>query len=97
MYLLYRGLNKTIYAGTNIALFTLGNFIKLLPYGLLAWATPRTMIAAALLAPVVPIGVWAGKWMHDRLEQRRLFFWCYILLLFAAAKMLFDAARALSG
>jgi hypothetical protein len=97
MYLLYRGLNKTIYAGTNIALFTLGNFIKLLPYGLLAWATPRTMIAAALLAPIVPLGVWVGKWMHDRLEQRRLFFWCYILLLFAAAKMLFDAARALSG
>jgi uncharacterized membrane protein YfcA len=97
MYLLYRGLSKTTYAGTNIALFTLGNFIKLLPYGLLAWAAPRTMIAAALLAPIVPIGVWAGKWMHDRLEQRRLFFWCYMLLLFAAAKMLFDAARALSG
>jgi uncharacterized membrane protein YfcA len=55
------------------------------------------MIAAALVAPIVPLGVWVGKWMHDRLEQRRLFFWCYILLLFAAAKMLFDAARALSG
>jgi uncharacterized membrane protein YfcA len=97
MYLLYRGLNKTLFAGTNLALFTLGNFVKLVPYGLLAWATPRTMLAAAVLAPVVPLGVWFGKWLHNRLEQRRLFFWCYILLLAAAAKMLFDAVTALSG
>jgi uncharacterized membrane protein YfcA len=97
MYLLYRGLNKTLFAGTNLALFTLGNFVKLVPYGLLAWATPRTMLAAAVLAPVVPLGVWFGKWLHNRLEQRRLFFWCYILLLVAAAKMLFDAVTALSG
>jgi uncharacterized membrane protein YfcA len=97
MYLLYRGLNKTLYAGTNLALFTLGNFVKLLPYGLLAWAQPRTMLAAALLAPAVPVGVWAGKWLHDRLEQRRLYFWCYVLLALAAAKMLFDAIRDLTG
>src|SRR5690606_24058730 len=97
MYLLYRGLDKTLYAGTNIALFTLGNLVKLLPYGLLIWAQPHTLLAAAVLAPAVPIGVWLGKWLHDRLEQRRLFFWCYVLLTLAAAKMLFDAARALSG
>jgi uncharacterized protein len=97
MYLLYRGLNKTLYAGTNIALFTLGNFIKLVPYGLLIWAQPHTLLLAALLAPVVPVGVWIGKWMHDRLEQRRLYFWCYVLLTLAAAKMLFDAVRALTA
>jgi uncharacterized membrane protein YfcA len=97
MYLLYRGLNKTLFAGTNLALFTLGNFVKLVPYGLLAWATPRTMLAAVLLAPIVPAGVWFGKWLHERLEQRRLFFWCYVLLLAAAAKMLFDALTALLG
>lgn len=95
MYLLRRGLDKTVFAGTNIALFTLGNYIKLLPYGLLMWAEPRTFYAALLLAPAVPFGVWAGKWLHDRLEQRRLFFWCYMILAFAAAKLLFDAARAI--
>ena len=95
MYLLRRGLAKAVYAGTNLALFTLGNFVKLIPYGLLIWAQPSTLGAALLLAPAVPVGVWAGKWLHDRLEQRRLFFWCYVLLSLAAAKLLYDAARAL--
>lgn len=94
MYLLSRGLDKTMFAGTNLALFTLGNFIKLFPYGLLMWAEPRTFVAALMLAPVVPVGVWAGIWLHARLEQARLFFWCYVILGFAAGKLLFDAARA---
>ena len=95
MYLLRRGLNKTIYAGTNLAIFMLGNLVKLVPYGVLAYAKPSTLISAALLAPIVPVGVWAGVYLHHRLEQSRLFFWCYLLLAAAAAKLLFDAARAL--
>lgn len=97
MYLLWRGLDKTIYAGTNLVIFTLGNFIKLFPYGILAYAKPSTIIAAASLAPIVPIGVWAGIYLHRRLEQNRLYFWCYLLLTAAAAKLLFDALRSLGG
>jgi uncharacterized protein len=97
MYLLRRGLPKALYAGTNLALFTLGNFVKLFPYAFLAWAKPQTMLWALLLAPAVPVGVWAGKWLHDRLEQQRLYFWCYVLLSLAAAKLLYDAVRSLLG
>lgn len=96
MYLLRRGLNKTIYAGTNLAIFMLGNLVKLVPYGVLAYAKPWTLIAAALLAPIVPVGVWAGVYLHRRLEQNRLYFWCYLLLAAAASKLLFDALRALN-
>jgi uncharacterized membrane protein YfcA len=95
MYLLYRGLEKSVYAATNLAMFMVGNFLKLIPYGLLIWAEPWTLVAAAFLAPAVPAGVWLGKWMHDRLEQQRLFFWCYALLSGAAAKLFYDAATAL--
>ena len=95
MYLLRRGLHKTIYAGTSIALFTLGNLIKLVPYGLLAFARPSTLWAALALSPAVPVGVWVGKYLHDRLEQNRLFFWCYLLLIGAALKLLYDALRGL--
>jgi uncharacterized membrane protein YfcA len=95
MYLLRRGLHKSVYAGTTIAIFTLGNAIKLVPYGILAFARPSTIWAALALAPAVPFGVWTGKYLHDRLEQNRLFFWCYILLLFAAGKLLFDGLRNL--
>jgi uncharacterized protein len=97
MYLLRRGLNKTAYAGTNLALFIFGNLVKLVPFGILMWAQPHTFWLAVALSPIVPLGVWAGKWLHDRLEQRRLFFWCYVLLSAAAGKLLYDAARAYFG
>jgi hypothetical protein len=97
IYLLRRGLHKSVYAGTTIAIFTLGNAIKLVPYGLLAYARPSTIWAALALAPAVPFGVWAGKYLHDRLEQHRLFFWCYLLLIVAAGKLLFDGLRSLTG
>jgi hypothetical protein len=97
MYLLRRGLDKTTYAGTNLAIFMLGNLVKLVPYGVLAYAKPLTMVAAALLAPIVPVGVWAGVYLHRRLEQDRLYFWCYLLLAAAAAKLFYDALRALGA
>jgi uncharacterized membrane protein YfcA len=96
-YLLYRGLNKTLFAGTAIALFTLGNVIKLIPYGALAFAKPATLLQALVLAPVVPFGVWLGKYIHDRLDQSRLFFWCYVILLAAAVKLLYDSVRAFAS
>lgn len=95
-YLLYRGLNKTVYAGTAVALFSLGNLVKLAPYSVLAFAKPETLVQAAVLAPVVPAGVLLGKYIHDRLDQGRLFFWCYVILVVAAAKLLYDALRAFS-
>jgi uncharacterized membrane protein YfcA len=95
-YLLHRGLNKTIYAGTAVALFSLGNLVKLAPYSILAFAKPETLVQAAVLAPVVPVGVLFGKYIHDRLDQGRLFFWCYMILIVTAAKLLYDALRAFS-
>lgn len=94
-YLLYRGLNKTLYVGTAIVIYGLVNILKLFPYLLLGAAKPAVLVHALLLAPAVPVGVWLGARFHDRLDQRRLFFWCYAILLLASAKLLFDAVRAL--
>lgn len=94
-YLLYRGLNKTLYVGTAIVIFALVNLLKLFPYLLLGWARPTALVHAALLAPAVPAGVWLGAYFHKKLNQRSLFFWCYLILLLASAKLLFDALRAL--
>jgi hypothetical protein len=95
MYLLRRGLTKSVFAGTTVAVFTLGNLLKLPPYLWLGFKEPATLVMALALTPAVPLGVWAGAAMHERLAQRTLFFWCYVLLTAAAAKLTFDAARAL--
>jgi hypothetical protein len=38
--------------------------------------------------------VWRGRIVHDRLDQRRLFFWCYARLPMAATRLTVDAALA---
>jgi uncharacterized protein len=94
MYLLARGLDKSVYAGTTVAVFMLANFIKLTPFVLLGMERPQTLAAALAFAPVVPFGVILGKALHDRMDQQRLYFWCYVLLLVVGAKLLFDAVRS---
>lgn len=97
MYLLRRGLDKTVYAGTTAAVFMLGNLVKSVPYGALALPRPALLVHALVLAPVVPLGVAIGRRLHDRLSQKTLYLWCYVLLTAAAAKMTWDAAWALGG
>ncbi|MGL5362385.1 MAG: sulfite exporter TauE/SafE family protein [Bosea sp. (in: a-proteobacteria)] len=95
MYLLRRGLSKSVFTGTTIAFFTLGNLMKLPPYLALGWQKPAVLWAVLALAPAAPLGVWIGRKLHDRLEQKTLFFWCYVLLAIAALKLVADAALAL--
>lgn len=97
MYLLRRGLHKSVYAGTLLAIFFFGNLVKLVPYGVLALERPDTIKAAALLVPAVPLGVWVGKKLHDRLDQQQLIFWAYVILAIAAARLLYAAMRAQFG
>jgi len=95
MYLLARGLSKTAFVGTTIAFFMLGNLLKLPPYLALGLKQPQALWAALALLPAAPIGVWIGRWLHERLDQKRLFFACYLLLAVAALKLTADAALAL--
>lgn len=43
------------------------------------------------LLPAVPLGVWVGKRLHDRLDANRLYFWCYLLVGAAGLKLLIDS------
>lgn len=95
MYLLRRGVPKSVFAGTTVAFFTLGNVLKLPPYLWLGWQEPRVLWAALALVPAAPLGVWLGKAMHDRLDQRRLFLGCYLILAAASLKLTGDALSAL--
>ncbi|MGL4636341.1 MAG: sulfite exporter TauE/SafE family protein [Beijerinckiaceae bacterium] len=94
MYLLARNLDKSVYAGTTIAIFMLGNFLKLGPFIKMGLDQPSTLAGALVLSLIVPFGVWAGKYLHDRINQQQLFFWSYVLLAICGTKLLFDSVRA---
>jgi uncharacterized membrane protein YfcA len=95
LYLLRRGVSKSVYAGTTVALFAIANFLKLPPYVAIGWSKPGVLLAALAFAPAVPFGVWVGKVLHDRMPARRLFFWCYVLMTAAGLNLFVEAARSL--
>jgi uncharacterized membrane protein YfcA len=41
------------------------------------------------------LGVWAGKQLHDRLDEQRLYFWCYVLVGIAGLRLFIDSATKL--
>jgi uncharacterized membrane protein YfcA len=96
-YLLPRGLPKTVYAGTMIALFLAANTVKLALYLWLSVNDLRVLLMAVALTPVVPLGVWAGKRLHERLDEQRLYFWCYLLVGVAGLRLFIDSTLKLVG
>ena len=95
MYLMARRIDKTVFVATSIGVFLLGNYVKLIPYTQLALQHTRALWAVLLLLPMVPVGVWVGVKLHERMDRRRLFFWCYVLLTIAAGKMVYSALVSL--
>ncbi len=45
--------------------------------------------------PAIPLGVWAGKLLHDRMAEDRLYLFCYLLTAATGLKLLADSVRAL--
>jgi hypothetical protein len=96
-YLLPRGLPKTIYAGTLIAVFAVSNTVKL---GLYVWLNadkPHIFLMALALMPALPIGVWCGKRLHDRLNERTLYTALYLLLAAAGINLLITSLVKLAA
>lgn len=90
MYLIRRGLDKAAFVGTMAAFFTLGNLLKLGPYGLLMAHKPATAAAALLLAPIVPLGVKIGVVAHHRFSRDQIITLTNILLVVGGLKLLYD-------
>lgn len=90
MYLLPLGLSKQLYAGTTSMFFLVGNVVKAGPWLMLAQPTREMWLLIGLCLPFVPLGVWAGYQLHERLDQQQLYRACYGLLIVTALKLLWD-------
>jgi uncharacterized membrane protein YfcA len=90
MYLLPLGMAKETYAGTTSLFFTVGNALKAVPWLLLVKPGHEIWALMAVCVLSVPLGVWAGWALHQRLNQRQLYRLCYGLLMVTAFKLLWD-------
>ncbi len=90
IYLLPLKLDKSIFVGTMVVLFAAINAAKVLPYavlGLLDWTNLATSLT---LAPVAALGMLAGLWLHDKVDQLLFYRLCYVFVLLTGLKLVYD-------
>jgi uncharacterized protein len=90
VYLLPQQLGKTRFQATTVAFFFLVNWFKLGPYawlGLLDWSN---LGMSLLLAPLAPVGIFLGSWLHRRIDERMFVMVVYVSLLGIGLKLIYD-------
>lgn len=95
MYLLRRGLDRTMFAGTAVLFFTVVNYVKLLPYAWLGQFNADNLGTSLVLSPLAPVGIGIGFWLHQRVSDRVFFFFVYVMLFVVGIKLIADGAIGL--
>ncbi len=88
MYLLPLGMAKEVYTGTTSMFFTVGNVVKAVLWLTLVNPSSALWSLMAICLPTIPVGVWAGWVLHQRLNQLQLYRACYALLIVTSLKLL---------
>ena len=95
VYLLPQRLDKSIFVGTMVVLFTTLNYVKLIPYALLDQISLNNLSTSLVLAPLAPIGVWLGLRLHKVVDEKWFYPTCYVLLFITGIKLLYDGFTTL--
>jgi uncharacterized membrane protein YfcA len=91
LYLLPRRLHPTLYVGTTVVVFTIINYVKLIPYAWLGQLRADNLATSLVLLPLAPLGVRLGRWLHDRVDETGFYRIVYGLLLLTGLKLVGEA------
>ena len=94
-YLLSRGMDKTRLVATNIYYYLIVNAAKLLPYFLLGQLSASNMGVSLTLAPLIPVGMFLGYYLHRIVSQKLFNQLAYAMLALAGFKLAYDGLVAL--
>lgn len=92
VYLLPLRLDKTTFVGTTVIYFTLVNYAKLIPYGLLGQFDAANLATSAVLLPLAPVSVLLGVLLHRRMREDVLYAVVYSALMVTGVKLLLDGS-----
>lgn len=88
-------LDKTAFVATITIFFWVVNWLKFFPFLHLGLFTFGNLGTSAVLLPLAAVGMWAGFWMHDRVDQKRFYLWCNFFLFLTGMKLVYDAIAGL--
>jgi uncharacterized protein len=90
IYALPLKMDKTVLVGTSVVVFTAINYVKLVPYGLLGQLNVSNLATSAVLAPLAPLGIWLGVWLHKRVKEALFYQVSYGMLFCMGLKLMYD-------
>ena len=90
VYLLSQRLDKTTFQATTVAFFFAINWLKLGPYAWLGQLDATNLATSAVLAPLAPVGIAAGAWLHHRIDELVFFRIVYVSLIALGTKLIWD-------
>lgn len=95
MYLLRRPLDRTDFVATTVLFFAVVNYVKLIPYAWLGQFQATNLLTSLVLAPLAPIGILIGVYLHKRVSDRVFFGIVYVLLFAVGLKLIADGITGL--
>jgi uncharacterized membrane protein YfcA len=95
IYLLPLKLDKAVMVGTTVVFFAVINAVKIVPYAWLGLFDARNLATSLVLAPLAPVGIWAGVSLMRRIPEALFYRICYALLVVVGAKLLWDGIAGL--
>lgn len=91
IWMLPQKLDKTTLVATSAVFFLIVNYVKLVPYAMLGQLNTGNLTASLLFAPLAPLGIWLGVWLHQRISEQSFYNVSYALLFITGVKLVWDA------
>ena len=90
IYLLMQDLTPQVFVATSALFFLILNWLKV-PFYMYAqlFDIPRLLGITWIIVPIVPLGVWAGKWAALRIEKKTFENVILILLILSSLMLIF--------
>ncbi len=89
VYLLRQRPSKSSFQATTVAFFFVVNWLKLGPYALLGQLDFSNLSVSLALAPLAPIGVILGTWLHNKVNENAFFTFTYAVLLVIGLRLIY--------
>jgi len=90
VFLLPQRMDKSVLVGTTAIFFISVNYLKLIPYAYLGQLSAANLRESLVLAPLAPIGIGLGVWLHNRVSEKLFYQVSYVLVFLTGAKLLWD-------
>jgi uncharacterized membrane protein YfcA len=90
-YLLSLQLDKGRFQGVTVAFFFMLNWLKTPMFAWLGQLDFANVATSLVLLPLAPLGIWIGRRLHDRIDERLFYRVIYASLLIIGTKLIYDA------